>query len=78
MPAPDLIVADWRLPMLDGAQLIHAVKRLPGLDRVPLVVLTGVGDLRTAASRAGAVCCVRKPLNAQDVEMLLSFIHMKG
>jgi CheY-like chemotaxis protein len=78
MPAPDLIVADWRLPMLDGAQLITALKRIPGLDRVPLAVLTGVGDLRSAASQAGAVCCLKKPLTPRDVETLLSFLHMSG
>ena len=78
LPTPDLIVADWRLPMLDGAQLISTLKRLPGLDRVPLVVLTGVGDLRNAASQAGAVCCLTKPLRERDVETLLSFLHMSG
>ena len=78
MLAPDLIVADWRLPMLDGAQLITELKRIPGLDRIPLVVLTGVGDLRDAASQAGAICCLTKPLNAQNVETLISFLHMSG
>jgi CheY-like chemotaxis protein len=78
MPAPDLIVVDWRLPMLDGAQLISQLKRIPGLDGVPMVVLTGVGDLRSTASQAGAVCCLKKPLDSEGVEMLLSFIHMSG
>jgi CheY-like chemotaxis protein len=78
MPPPDLIVADWPLPMLDGAQLIHELKRIPGLDQVPLVVLTGLGDLRSAAFRAGAVSCLMKPLNAQNVATLVSFFHMSG
>jgi hypothetical protein len=39
--------------MLDGAQLIHELKRIPGLDQVPLVVLTGLGDLRSGCVANG-------------------------
>jgi CheY-like chemotaxis protein len=78
MPAPDLIVADWRLPMLDGARLINELKRIPGLHRVPIVVLTGLGDLRRDAFQAGAVSCLMNPLKAGDVETLVSFLQMSG
>src|SRR5271166_4936280 len=73
MSCPDLIVVDWGLPMLGGAELITELKRLPALDQIPIVVLTGLGDYRGAALKAGAVVCLKKPLGQQGVERLLSF-----
>jgi len=78
MSPPDLIVVDWGLPMLGGAELITELKRLPALDQIPIVVLTGLGDYRGAALNAGAVVCLEKPLGQQGVERLLSFIQMTG
>ena len=78
MPTPDLIVVDGHLPMLGGALLITVLKRLPGLDQIPLVVLTRHGDRRGAALQAGAIWCLDKPLGAHGVEVLLSFIHISG
>ena len=73
---PDLIVTDWHLPMLEGAELVVELKRLPGLEQVPVVVLTGVTDGRSEALRAGAVWCLEKPLGAEGVEALISLLHM--
>jgi len=47
-------------------------------ESAPMVVLTGVGDLRRDAVQAGAVSCLMKPLNVQNVEALVSFLHMRG
>ncbi|MEY4918141.1 MAG: hypothetical protein RL616_2054 [Verrucomicrobiota bacterium] len=39
-PAPDLILLDWRLPRLDGVEVLRAVKQHPATERLPVVVLT--------------------------------------
>ena len=35
---PDLIVADWQPPALDGLELIAAMRRIRGLEAVPAIV----------------------------------------
>src|ERR1700741_4037065 len=39
MDTPDLIVTDWHLPMIGGAALIKSIKRIRGLESVPVIVL---------------------------------------
>ncbi|MEW6494787.1 MAG: response regulator [Cyanobacteriota bacterium] len=39
-PRPDLILLDWHLPKIDGAQALQAIKSDPNLRRIPIVVMT--------------------------------------
>src|SRR4028119_825199 len=37
---PDLILADLHLPVLDGFEIIHCLKKHPVLHKVPIVALS--------------------------------------
>ncbi|MBV9578755.1 MAG: response regulator [Chloroflexi bacterium] len=37
---PDVIVTDLEMPVMDGATFIQRCRGLPGLDRVPIVVMS--------------------------------------
>jgi len=37
---PDLILLDLNLPRLDGREVLNAIKSDPGLQRIPVIVLT--------------------------------------
>lgn len=53
--SPDLIVADMRMPRLDGLALCAAVRRERALDTVPVVLLSErAGEPRQALSDLGA------------------------
>lgn len=39
-PRPDLILLDWHLPKVDGAEALQAIKADPNLRRIPIVVMT--------------------------------------
>ena len=41
-PTPELVICDLRLPGSDGMQFIQRLRRLPGLARVSVILLTGV------------------------------------
>src|SRR5438034_8836711 len=38
---PSLIVLDWRMPMMDGAQTLAALKSDDRLAKIPVVVISG-------------------------------------
>src|ERR1041384_6846654 len=43
---PDLVIVDWDMPMIDGAQFVRLVRSpgdFPDPD-VPIIILTGHGD----------------------------------
>jgi two-component system response regulator len=43
-PAPALIILDLKMPVVDGYEVLKAIRACDGLRLVPVVVLTGVGD----------------------------------
>jgi two-component system, response regulator RpfG len=62
---PDLIVTDFRMPQMSGAQFIRAVRALPGSAEVPIVVVTVLEDrnVRYEALDAGATDFLSRPLD---------------
>ena len=70
---PDLLLTDLQMPGMDGLELIrrvHAADRSsPGARELPAVLTTGVetGNLCTTASAHGAVACLTKPIEVDDL-----------
>jgi two-component system, chemotaxis family, chemotaxis protein CheY len=69
---PDLIVTDIQMPNLDGIQLIRALRRMPEMSSVPILVLSAhrSGAIKDAL-KAGASASARKPV---QVDALLDLI----
>ena len=70
---PDLIVTDIQMPNLDGIQLIKALRGMPEICSVPILVLSAhrSGVVKDALS-AGASATARKPV---QVDVLLDLIN---
>lgn len=62
---PDLIVADFGMPGIDGAMLCQAIKQDPLLTTTRVVLLAATGDAaeRERAVRAGADDVLQKPID---------------
>ncbi|MEM0961972.1 MAG: response regulator [Bacteroidota bacterium] len=56
---PDLVLADWAMPRLDGIALCRALRADPATSRIPLLLMTG---LRGPPACADGV--LEKPFNA--------------
>jgi CheY-like chemotaxis protein len=59
--APDLLVTDVNMPVMDGLQLLHRL-RANGHAALPVIVLTARADQRVAAIAAGADAFLVKPV----------------
>jgi CheY-like chemotaxis protein len=66
---PDLIVADLRMPRLDGCGLCKALEADLRTRDIPVVILTSNGDPETASrcKAAGAREVLRKPIQPQPL-----------
>ena len=69
---PDLVIVDWEMPMIDGAQLVRMV-RSPGafpMPDVPIIMLSGHGDRWRVmeAARIGAHEYLLKPISIQALQ----------
>jgi DNA-binding NtrC family response regulator len=80
---PDIIVSDIQMPRIDGVELAH---RIHAADpKLPVVLTTGAEntkDLVTAAERYGAVACLQKPMNLDEllwtIERALAVSRQRG
>jgi two-component system chemotaxis response regulator CheY len=66
---PDIVIVDWEMPMIDGAQFVRMV-RSPGefpMPDVPIIMLTGHGDRWRVleAARLGAHEYLLKPVSTK-------------
>jgi diguanylate cyclase (GGDEF)-like protein/PAS domain S-box-containing protein len=62
---PELVLLDVTMPVMDGFEVCAALRRLPGGDRIPVIIITGLDDAESidAAYEAGATDFVTKPIN---------------
>ncbi len=72
--AYDLVLLDYKMPGMDGMQVLQEVKRLnPETD---VVIITAYGTIETAvdAMKAGAVDYITKPLEFDELLLLIDRI----
>ena len=63
--APDLVVTDYKMPLMDGLTFIRRFRALPGCAEVPLIMVTIVDDrrIRYEALEAGATDFLTRPID---------------
>jgi signal transduction histidine kinase len=67
--APDVVVTDVMMPVMDGAELLAEMRSRPALSTIPVIVLTAVAeqDLRLGLLRAGARDYLTKPFEPEEL-----------
>jgi diguanylate cyclase (GGDEF)-like protein/PAS domain S-box-containing protein len=62
---PDLVLMDVGMPVMDGFDACAGLRGLPGGDRVPVIMMTGLDDTASIerAFEVGATDFVTKPIN---------------
>jgi two-component system chemotaxis response regulator CheY len=66
---PDLIITDLRMPVMDGIELIEALRQVPALAAIPVVMMTAARDQGPVhrAIELGVTDYLLKPLQADRV-----------
>jgi len=62
---PDLIIMDAMMPVMDGFDAIAEIRKLPGGEHAPILMITGLDDLEsiTRAYDIGATDFLSKPIS---------------
>ena len=70
---PDVLLLDLRLPDMDGVELLHMIRAMPGFEHTPAVAVTGRSTERdkTTAAAAGFAGYLVKPF---DLEALVHLV----
>ncbi|OJT19072.1 hypothetical protein BO221_36800 [Archangium sp. Cb G35] len=71
--APDLILLDMRMPVMDGWTFAAELRRRHG-HRVPIVVCTAAEDARRRGLEVGAVGCLSKPFELEEMLHLVQSV----
>lgn len=69
--APDVILLDLRMPVLDGWAFAQTYRALPG-PHVPIVALTATLDPADSASQIGADDVLAKPFELSELLRVVS------
>lgn len=61
----DLILLDWQLPQLSGIDFLKRLQRIPGLEKMKVILVSGRNELKhvKTAIEAGAVDYIIKPVD---------------
>ena len=76
---PDLVITDYKMPTLDGAEFTRRFREIAGCAEVPVLVITAYDDrtFRLAALEAGATDFLRSPVDhAEFVTRSRNMLHM--
>jgi two-component system chemotaxis response regulator CheY len=68
-PLPDVALVDWNMPVMNGLDLVEAVRREPAYDGVQLVMVTTENESSQVmrALEAGAQEYIFKPFTTESV-----------
>lgn len=64
---PDLILLDLMMPVMDGWQFRAEQLKEPALARIPVVVMSAIGDVDKEARTLGIADYVTKPVKVEVV-----------
>ena len=75
---PRFILLDWKLPKMDGAQVLQWIRARPSLTTLPVAVLSSSGEVedRQEAMAAGADMFLQKPFAPSTIAQLAERLSM--
>jgi len=63
----DLIILDIEMPKMNGYNFIAERKKIPGAEKIPVIVLTAYDSMEPIFHRHGIQAYLTKPIKFQDL-----------
>ena len=74
---PALILLDLNMPVMDGWRFREEQARLTGaLARIPVIVLSALHDCAKHAKALGAIDCLAKPIDLDQLSALVGRLYV--
>ncbi|MBL8022890.1 MAG: response regulator [Elusimicrobia bacterium] len=76
-PCPmDVILLDWRMPVLDGPGFLKTVQKESSLKSIPVMMLTGLNEMKDVANalQLGAKEYLMKPITQRTLREKLEVL----
>ena len=73
---PSIVILDLNLPKISGIEVLAAVRKMPELKHVPVVILTSSDSPydRSATDSLGVERYLRKPMDLEEYQELLNVV----
>jgi CheY-like chemotaxis protein len=70
---PDFIFVDVKMPIMDGHEIVHEIRRMKEFSTIPIIMYGTLpdGDEKTQALRAGANYYYQKPTSASKLHQMI-------
>jgi CheY-like chemotaxis protein len=65
--AADIVLLDMMMPVMNGPAMLKAMAADPGLQRIPVIVLSSLSERTIRAQADGAAEILEKPYTADEV-----------
>src|SRR5277367_2524055 len=75
---PKLILLDWKLPKVDGSEVLAEIKRNPRTRTIPIVILTSSREERDLVNgyKLGANSYIQKPVDFAEFRETIKTLGM--
>ncbi len=75
----DLVITDLNMPVMNGMEMIRAIRKLPNYVGVPIVFLTTESDdsIKSEAKAAGATGWLTKPFKPDQLQAVMTKLVRK-
>ncbi len=64
--SPDIVLVDLMMPLMDGYEFLQHLRRMPGLQRTPAIVVSAIAT-GGFSRKVGASGFVAKPFDADEL-----------
>lgn len=69
--APDLILLDLMMPVMNGMEFIEQERAQQGRERSPIIIMSADNRAAQKAVLLGARGCIKKPIELEDLLLLV-------
>jgi CheY-like chemotaxis protein len=64
--APDILIVDFMMPGMNGAELVKAMREIPGYEQTPVLMISGAPETALRRYQARYDLFLRKPFGLEE------------